>query len=205
MGEADHGGLLAKPVAHRALHDGEVDVHPTGDDDVEGINGFGGLDPATTPLGGLDAQLTRDRTFSTFRFHPDYRIDLILWRNILQRIQAAYYFHPSVEYDFIRDPSGQRAGGGVQAIWTRATEFVQTPGHDADLGIELNGSLYFQAKDGVINDTPDTMGGFYSALQYGVLFPLDGMGYQQREAENLPGDNNPRAAQVLRLFLGAIF
>src|SRR5690606_32274400 len=68
-----------------------------------------------------------DDTISTFRFHPAYRVDLILNRHILQRIQGTYYFRPSVEYDFIRDATGQRAGGGVQAIWTRASEFVQTP------------------------------------------------------------------------------
>lgn len=146
-----------------------------------------------------------DDTLSTFRFHPGYRVDLILNRNVLQRIQGTYFFRPSVEYDFIRDPNGQRAGGGVQAIWTRASEFVQTPGHDADLGIELNGTLYFQAKDGVLNDTPDTMGGFYTALQYGVLFPLDGMGYQAREAREIGRDVSPETAQILRLFLGVMF
>lgn len=146
-----------------------------------------------------------DDTLSTFRFHPAYRVDLILNRNILQRIQGTYFFRPSVEYDFIRDPNGQRAGGGIQAIWTRASEFVQAPGHDADLGIELNGTLYFQAKDGVLNDTPDSMGGFYSAIQYGVLFPLDGMGYQARQESEIPGDNSPETAQILRLFLGVMF
>ncbi len=146
-----------------------------------------------------------DDTISTFRFHPAYRVDLILNRNILQRVQGTYLFRPSVEYDFIRDPNGQRAGGAVQAIWTRASEFVQAPGHDADLGIELNGTLYFQAKDGVLNDTPDAMGGFYSAIQYGVLFPLDGMGYQAGEERDIPGDQSPETAQTLRLFLGVMF
>jgi uncharacterized protein (TIGR04551 family) len=154
---------------------------------------------------GANQTQINDNTISTFRFHPAYRVDLILNRNLLQRIQGTYFFRPSVEYDFIRDQAGQRAGGGVQAIWTRASEFVQAPGHSADLGIELNGTLYYQAKDGVLNDTPDTMGGFYAAMQYGVLFPLDGMGYQSREADLLPGDNNPKAAQILRLFLGAMF
>ena len=44
-----------------------------------------------------------------FRFHPDYRVDLILFRNILSRVQGAYYFRPSVEYDFTRRPNGQRS------------------------------------------------------------------------------------------------
>jgi uncharacterized protein (TIGR04551 family) len=154
---------------------------------------------------GPNEQQINDDTISTFRFHPSYRVDMILNRNILQRIQGSYYFRPSVEYDFVRNPNGQRAGGGIQAIWTRASEFVQTPGHDADLGLELNGTLFFQAKDGALNDTPDSMGGFYAALQYGVLFPLAGMGYQAAEKRELPGSNEVETAQMLRLYLGILF
>lgn len=168
----------------------------TGDADAFDPSQPGNLIP------GPNEQQINDDTISTFRFHPSYRVDLILNRNILQRVQGSYYFRPSVEYDFIRNPNGQRAGGGIQAIWTRASEFVQTPGHDADLGLELNGTLFYQAKDGALNDTPDAMGGFYAALQYGVLFPLAGMGYQSAEARELPGDNDTEAAQLLRLFLG---
>jgi uncharacterized protein (TIGR04551 family) len=140
-------------------------------------------------------------TISTFRFNPAYRIDLILNRNILQRIQGTYYFKPSVEYDFMRKPSGQRLGGGAGVIWTRASEFVQTPGHARDLGIELDGRLYFQSKDGNLNDTPGKMGGFFSMLEYGVLFPLAGLGYMPGETNN-PGTS---AAQILRLYLGVFF
>ena len=35
-----------------------------------------------------------------------------------------------------------------------------------DLGIELNFNLYFQSKDGSLNDDPNKMGGFYTMLQY---------------------------------------
>jgi uncharacterized protein (TIGR04551 family) len=145
-----------------------------------------------------------DDTISTFRFHPAYRIDLILNRSILQRIQGTYYFKPSVEYDFMRKPTGQRLGGGAGIIWTRASEFVQTPGHARDLGIELNGRLYFQSKDGSLNDQPDKRGGFFAMLEYGVLFPLAGMGYQPTESSKL-GGADVSAAQILRLYLGVLF
>ena len=111
--------------------------YATGDDDVEGLS---------PPSEGFDAQLTQNRTFSTFRFHPDYRVDLILFRNILQRVQGAYYFRPSVEYDFQREPNGQKIGGGAAVIWSRASQFVQTPGNSHDLGLELNFKLYYQAR-----------------------------------------------------------
>jgi uncharacterized protein (TIGR04551 family) len=137
-------------------------------------------------------------TISTFRFHPNYRIDLILFRNILQRVQGTYYFKPSVEYDFMRKPGGQRLGGGAGVIWSRASEFVQAPGHARDLGVELDGRVYFQSKDGSLNDVPGKMGGFYAMLEYGVLFPLAGLGFPQSS-----GDTS--AAQILRMYLGALF
>jgi uncharacterized protein (TIGR04551 family) len=171
----------------------------TGDDDVEGL---------APPGEGFDAQLTRNRTFSTFRFHPDYRVDLILWRNILQRVQGAYYFRPSVEYDFNREPNGQRIGGGAAIIWSRASQPVQAPGNSADLGLELDFKLYYQAKDGSLNDDPDKMGGFFTQVEYGVMFPLGGLGYLPGEEQDLEDANNPveiDTAQTLRWYLGILF
>ena len=171
----------------------------SGDEDVDG------LDPGRS---GMQPQLG-DNTISTFRFHPAYRIDLILHRHLLTRVQGTYYFRPSVEYDFIRDPRGQKLGGGVAAIWTRADEFMQTPGHERDLGVELNASLYFQSKDGALNDDPNEMGGFYSMLQYGVLFPMGGLGYLSEESRNISEQlqvvPDLSSAQTLRLYLGVLF
>ena len=161
---------------------------------------------------GLQPQLTQNRTFSEFRFHPDYRVDLILFRNILTRVEGAYYFRPSVEYDFTRDRNGQRLGGGGALIWSRASEFVQTPGHARDLGVELDFKLYYQSKDGALNDDPDRMGGFFTSLEYGVMFPLAGFNYLPGEiarasaAGRLANDPLDTAtAQTLRWYLGILF
>jgi uncharacterized protein (TIGR04551 family) len=173
--------------------------YATGDSDVEGL---------APPAEGFDVQLTRDRTFSTFRFHPDYRVDLILFRNILQRVQGAYYLRPSVEYDFTRDLDGQRIGGGATLIWSRASEPVQTPGNSADLGLEINLKLYYQAKDGALNDDLDKLGGFYTQLEYGVMFPLGGLGYLPGEEQDLEDAGNPvdmSTAQMLRWYLGILY
>ncbi len=172
----------------------------SGDPDVDGLS------PGQQ---GLQPQLTANRTFSTFRFHPDYRVDLILFRNILTRVQGAYYFKPSVEYDFLRDRNGQRLGGGASVIWSRASEFIQSPGHSRDLGIELNAKIYYQSKDGSMNDDPDRMGGFFTMLQYGVLFPLGGLAYlpgEQDEFAQRTGIKLETAtAQTLRWYLGILF
>jgi uncharacterized protein (TIGR04551 family) len=173
--------------------------YATGDDDVDSIAPFGE---------GLQPQKSSDRTFSTFRFHPAYNVDMILFRNILTRVQGAYYFRPSVDYDFARDKNGQRLGGGAAVIWSRASEFVQTPGHARDLGLELNFQLYFQSKDGTLNDDPDKMGGFYTSLQYGVMFPLGGLDYlpgEKKEAATTGTELTTATAQILRWYIGVLF
>ena len=176
----------------------------SGDPDVVGPQ-VGGLTPGNT---GIQSQKTDDRTDSTFRFHPDYRVDLILHRHILNRVQGTYYFRPSVDYDFSRKPNGQKFGGGAAVIWSRASEFVQAPGHKRDLGIEIDLQLYFQSKDGSLNDDPDRMGGFYTMLQYGVLFPLGGLGYLPGEEEEAAEQNitlDTSAAHTLRWYAGIFF
>lgn len=160
-------------------------------------------DTTNNLVAAANQQPVNSDTISTFRFNPAYRVDLILHRYLLQRVQGTYYLKPSVEYDFMRKPSGQRLGGGAGIVWSRASEFVQTPGHARDLGVELDGRLYFQAKDGGLNDKPEKMGGFYAMLEYGVLFPLAGLGYQGAQRATVGTDTS--AAQILRLYLGVLF
>jgi uncharacterized protein (TIGR04551 family) len=143
---------------------------------------------------------------STFAFHPDYRVDLIFFREILTRVEGAYYFRPSVDYDFLRQPNGQKFGGGGAVIWSRASDFEQTPGKKRDLGVELDLQLYYNAADGTLNDDPSKLGGFYTMLQYGVFFPLGGLSYLPGEQAAAPGLNwDLSTAQTVRLFLGVIF
>lgn len=80
---------------------------------------------------------------------------------------------------------------------------MQAPGNSRDLGIELNGQLYFQSKDGTLNDDPDKMGGFYTAVQYGVLFPLGGLG--QLPGEQAVQEVDLETAQTVRWYLGILF
>jgi uncharacterized protein (TIGR04551 family) len=170
----------------------------SGDQWVQGLNpGKNGLQPELNNYQG---------PISTFRFHPDYRVDLIFFRNILTRVEGAYYFRPSVDYDLIRQPNGQKFGGGAAVIWSRSSEVEQSPGHARDLGIELDFRLYYQAKDGSLNDDPTKVGGFFTMLQYGVFFPLGGLNYLAgtQASNNIP-DWSVSPAQTVQLFLGVAF
>ncbi len=164
---------------------------------------------ASNPLGstGLNADVNGN-AISTFSFHPAYTVDLIFFRKILSRVEGAYYFRPEVDYDFIRNQNGQKFGGGAALIWSRASEFIQTPGHQPDLGVELDLKLYYQAKDGALNDDPSKVGGFFTMLEYGVFFPLGGLGYLQQQQDllpNIPGGWSVSAAQTVRWFVGVVY
>lgn len=155
---------------------------------------------------GLNPEMNGN-AITTFSFHPAYTVDLIFFRKILTRVEGAYYFRPEVDYDFIRNQNGQRFGGGAALIWSRASEFYQAPGHQPDLGVELDLQLYYQAKDGSLNDDPTKIGGFFTMLQYGVFFPLGGLGYLPgtQAAQAIDGGWDLSAAQTVRWFVGVVY
>jgi uncharacterized protein (TIGR04551 family) len=159
---------------------------------------------ALNPGSALPQEYNSIGPISTFAMHPDYRVDLIFFRNILSRVEGAYYFRPSVDYDFLRHANGEKFGGGAAIIWSRASEFVETPGHHRDLGVELDLRLYYQSKDGSLNDDATKVGGFYSMLEYGVFFPLAGLDYLPATTTML-SDASLATAQAIRLFLGVVF
>jgi uncharacterized protein (TIGR04551 family) len=139
-----------------------------------------------------------DRTYSTFFFHPNYRIDLIFWRNIMRQISGAYYFRPGISYDFIRNNFGQLLGARADVIWSRASEPLQTWGNADDLGVEIDVSVYYRSEDG-----PDILDGFYAQAQWGIFFPLDGLGYlEEAGGATAPSLGN---AQTFRLLLGVMY
>ena len=163
--------------------------YASGDADQEGLSQIGGLQPQLPA--GPDRRI--DRTYSTFYFHPNYRVDLIFWRNVMRQVGGAYYFRPGLSYDFIRNSFGQLLGARADVIWSRASVPIQSWGNADDLGVEIDVSLYYRSEDG-----PDILDGFYAQAQWGIFFPLDGLGY-------LPGINPDVGlgnAQTFRLILG---
>jgi uncharacterized protein (TIGR04551 family) len=142
------------------------------------------------------ASSTGNRTVSTYQFHPDYRVDLILWRTLMRRVAGGYYFKPGISYDFIHDAFGQRAGGRLDVIYSRATSAKQTYGQSANLGLEMDLSLYYRSEDG-----PDPMDGFYGMVQWGILFPFQGLDYSGSVLGAPPTKN----AMILRGVVGIAF
>ncbi len=172
--------------------------YASGDSDVEGLNFQNSFTP---PIRGTT------KAFTTFRFHPDYRVDLILWRQIMRQISGAYYFRPAVSYAFVNSPGGDRLFARVAGIWSRASDPVQTRGNAADLGIELNAEVTYQSnfRDTTLGDRPGA--GFFASLQYGVLFPMAGLGPRddERSSSSSYSGFSFSTAQTLRGVVGVMY
>jgi uncharacterized protein (TIGR04551 family) len=172
--------------------------YASGDSDVEGLNAH---------AGSINPRRSAANSITTFAFHPDYRVDLILWRQIFRQVSGAYYFRPGVMYAFVDHPGSDRLYGRVSAIWSRASQFVQTRGNASDLGIEVDAEVTYQSnfRNPALGST--TAPGFYASVQYGILFPMAGLGPRadERSASGPLGGFEFSNAQTLRGVLGVQF
>ena len=164
----------------------------SGDADVVGLSQYEDL--ATQPVG--------QKTISNFSFHPDYRIDLILWRRIMGRIAGAYYLAPGMSYDIIRSDFGRVLGARFDFIYSRAMYEQQAYASEPNLGAEIDFSIYYRTEDG-----PSARDGFFAAAQFGILFPLNGLKYLEVNGIREPGTEGlgVSRAMALRIILGIQF
>jgi uncharacterized protein (TIGR04551 family) len=105
-----------------------------------------------------------------FRFNPAYRVDLILFREILQGVTDAWYLKPQLRYELLDGLVAQAA-----IIYSQAMYASSTPSRvNRPLGIELDAGLSYQSDDGFI---------FF--LNYGLLQPFGGLGYETAAGRDL--------------------
>jgi uncharacterized protein (TIGR04551 family) len=119
---------------------------------------------------------------NNFRFHPDYRIDRILFREILGTVTNAVYVRPHVTWKIVRLGTSALSAS-LAAIASFAVQSAGAPGLKSPLGVELDPTLAYGARDG-----------FGAALEHAVLFPLSGLDNPQLGLSAKP-------AQLIRLRL----
>jgi uncharacterized protein (TIGR04551 family) len=131
--------------------------------------GFGVNTPAnaTQPkpgdLDGPQASPPNDKTVDNFRFHPDYRIDQILFREIIGTVTDAAYVRPHAKARIAGFTSSALVAS-VSGVGSMAIYASSTPGGKQPLGIEIDPTIAYVAREG-----------FFAALEGGVLFPLSGL------------------------------
>jgi uncharacterized protein (TIGR04551 family) len=107
-------------------------------------------------LGGPgDHELTR------FVFDRDYKVDLILFRELIGAVTNAAYAKPFLHYDLTKSISVKFAN-----VTSMALKPISTPGNGDLWGMEFDTDLAYTAPSG-----------FSAGLAYGVLFPLSAMNH----------------------------
>ncbi len=170
---------------------------PSGDDDAPALSRRGRAGATGSPVTRPIARTRHSASTPTIAGRPDP-----LQEHPLSG-PGAYYFRPGVALGL--RPRQERPARRPRRRGHLEPRLRVPPGSRQlrDLGIELNAQLYFQSKDGTLNDDPDKMGGFYTAVQYGVLFPLGGLG--QLRGEDAVQKIDPETAQTVRWYLGILF
>ena len=107
-------------------------------------------------------------SLKSFYFHPDYRVDQLLFRHVLGTVTDAWYVKPFVQYDLFEGEQDALAGR-LEIMYARALQKNATPGRDPNLGVEIDVKLFYEEK-----------GSFFAGLDWGILFPLKGL--------NMPAD-----------------
>ena len=131
-------------------------------DSAPGFGAFpkvGEAPPQPGAFDGAQADLPKDRTVDNFRFNPDFRIDQILFREIIGTITDAIYLRPHASTTLLAAGHGKlEVIAALIASW--AVKATSTPSGERALGVELDPELRYTHKDG-----------FAISLAYGVLLP----------------------------------
>jgi uncharacterized protein (TIGR04551 family) len=174
------GVLLRQPVALQAWaaalqtrwggrDDGwaaGLDAGAASGDPAPGFGAFAaaGAGPAQPgALRGLQIDPPRDRIASDFRMHPDFRIDRVLFRELVGTVAEVAYLRPHLRRRWAR------LGGGalelsLAAVASAALDVATAPGGARPLAIELDPSLRYRSVDG-----------FGLSLHAAALLPLAGL------------------------------
>jgi uncharacterized protein (TIGR04551 family) len=99
-----------------------------------------------------------DDDLTTFLFDRDYKVDLILFRELIGAVTNAIYVKPFVSFDITK--SLVLRGAGIASFAHRK---VATPGNASPLGVELDA------------DFGDEGRSFFAGISYGLLFALSGL------------------------------
>ncbi|HMR04780.1 MAG TPA: TIGR04551 family protein [Polyangiaceae bacterium] len=145
---------------------GGLDAGYASGDAAPGFGAFpkvGAPVPVAGDLDGAQARPPFDNTVNNFRFHPDYRVDRILFREIIGTVTDAVYLRPHGRWTLLNMPTGELSlEVAVIASW--AVDATSTPGGKAALGVETNETIAYRSHDG-----------FEFALEQATLFPMAGL------------------------------
>lgn len=138
-----------------------------------------GQAPVAGDLDGAQALPPYDNAVNNFRFHSDYRIDRILFREIVGTVTDATYLRPHARYTAWRGHTGQ-LDLNLAGVFSAAVEPTSAPGGQRPLGVEIDPSIVFR-----------TNFALEAAFEPALLIPLSGL-------DNVAAGYSAKPAQLYR-------
>lgn len=99
--------------------------------------------PQEGDFDGPQANPPFDNTVNNFRFHPDFHVDRILFREIIGTVTDAAYARPHVEWHTGHEETG-RLEVELAAVASWAMEPNSTPGPGRHLGVEIDPTVRYR-------------------------------------------------------------
>ena len=164
---------------------GGIDVGYASGDAAPGFGANPPLNAAQPKKGDLDGPQGNppyDNAINNFRFHSDYRVDRILFRELIGTVTDAVYVRPHVRWNMVRLGTSWLTAS-LAAVASFTTFAGSAPGGKAPLGVEIDPTLSYGSKDG-----------FAAAIEHAALIPLAGL-------DNMELGLKAKPAQLIRLRL----
>ncbi|MCA9514608.1 MAG: hypothetical protein KC635_06690 [Myxococcales bacterium] len=158
------GGAVELEYQSDAWHLGFDGGFATGDDgDYVGVlDGQNIVEPDDDAYAQND-NVRDNRKVTSFFFNRDYRVDLILFRQVLGTITNTVYFKPWIARDLLRMDGGTLTAR-LDVLYAMAAVPEGTPGDGRSWGVEVDGRLGLKLDMGL-----------ETTLAAGVLIPLDAL------------------------------
>ncbi|MBT3222800.1 MAG: hypothetical protein HN348_27300, partial [Proteobacteria bacterium] len=138
--------------------------------------------PEAGDINGPQVAPPGDWRVDNFRFHPDYRVDRILFRELIGTVTDAMYVRPHVSAQLL-DFGNARLKTDLAVIASWALTQTSAPGEEHPLGVEFDPSLVYHRDDG-----------FAAMIEYAALLPGKGLDNPDLGLKATP-------AQLVRLHL----
>ncbi|MEZ4266297.1 MAG: hypothetical protein R3F39_07950 [Myxococcota bacterium] len=129
-----------------------------------------------------NTNVSENGTVTSYWFHRDYRLDLILFRQVIGGVTNAVYVKPWIGYTLF-DSGDTRLTTRLDVLYAAAARPSGTPGRGKHYGVEIDGSLGLELPAGFAMD-----------LSAGVLLPMSALDDRDTGA-------SPSAAFALRTLL----
>lgn len=136
----------------------------TGDDGpfVGVLDGSNVVDPDDDGYATNDA-IRNNRTITSFAFHRDYRVDLILFRQVLGAVTNALYVKPWIAHELLTTEAFALSAR-LDVLYAAAMRPTGTPGGGDHWGVEFDARIGLEMRNGLS-----------VALTAGLLVPLDAL------------------------------